>query len=975
MKRLVGLSLALLVGLCGSAWAQLATGNIYGRVADESGAPLAGATISVSGAKTGGLSTVTGSQGAYRFLALDPGTYKLLVSLSGFAKTTRSVMVNTGASASIDFQLKVASLEEIVTVTAETPIVDSKKTGTGTNFTQDELAKVPNSRDPWALLRTVPGIIMDRVNIAGNESGQQSNFAGKGSLRSDAVWAMDGVNITDMAAVGASPTYFDYDAFEEITISTGANDIRQPTGGVGLNFVTRRGTNSFHGTARGYFTHDDLESSNVPDELANPDPRYVAAGIRPVTDASANHISQIADYGFDLGGPILKDKLWFWGSYGKQDIRLVRTQGRAIDRTLLIDYNAKLNWQASSNNMLSMMWFRGAKQKFGRLTGNCAGCLEAPTATWNQDDYYPEDGGPFNLGLPGLWKIEDNHTFGPNLFVNAKYAYYGTGFKLESNTTDQLAGLSPRLGQTYGSAQSLYFLRPQHTANLDGSWFMNGIGGNHEVKFGVAYRQADGDSQTLWPGNKVVAIDNSATDQRARLYREGRGGNRAKYVSFYLGDTFTKDRLTLNLGVRYDRQWGEAKESNTESNGAFPELVPGIKFPGYRTPFTWSDFTPRVGMTYALDESRRTLLRASYSRYASQMATGEVSYINPSSNTGFVDYRWTDLNGDHFAQPNEINFGAGQIGSGGGFNPAAPTAATSANRLDADLAAPLADEFILGVDRELVPNFAVSLSYSFRRNTRQEAEPAIGLGPNDYALGTPLTGTLPEGGSYSIPIYIPNADLVRANGNGRLLTNRDGYSQIYHGIELAAMKRLSNKWMMRVAASVFNHSEDFDGTPNPYFGNPTRLDTDPLVQGGEVPIRSAGSGQGDVFYNASWAINASGLYQLPWDVEIAANLFGRQGSSYPLYRFGTLGLQGAFRVLLTPEVDSQRFENTWNLDFRLAKNLKVGRSNIVFSADLFNVFNNNVELNRQRNAASATFQYLLDNLSPRVLRFGMRLGF
>lgn len=106
---------------------------------------------------------------------------------------------------------------------------------------------------------------MDRVNIAGNETGQQSNFAAKGSRTADAVWNLDGVEVTDMAAIGASPTYFDYDAFEEIQISTGGNDIKQRTGGIGLNFVVKRGTNAFRGTAKGYFTGDALEGCNVPD--------------------------------------------------------------------------------------------------------------------------------------------------------------------------------------------------------------------------------------------------------------------------------------------------------------------------------------------------------------------------------------------------------------------------------------------------------------------------------------------------------------------------------------------------------------------------------------------------------------------------------------------------------------------------------------------------------------------------------------
>ena len=175
--------------------------------------------------------------------------------------------MTVGQSVDLPFTMKVATLEEAVTVSGASPIIDTRKVGTSTNFTQDELARIPNSRDPWALLRTVPGIVVDRINIAGNETGQQTNYSGKGTLGRESTWTMDGVVITDMSATGASPSYFDYDAFDEIQISTSNHDIRQPTSGIGMNMVVKRGTNQFRGTARGYFTNDALEATNVPDEL------------------------------------------------------------------------------------------------------------------------------------------------------------------------------------------------------------------------------------------------------------------------------------------------------------------------------------------------------------------------------------------------------------------------------------------------------------------------------------------------------------------------------------------------------------------------------------------------------------------------------------------------------------------------------------------------------------------------------------
>jgi hypothetical protein len=979
MKRGLVLALALVLGVVPAVFAQLASGNVYGVVNDEQGGALPGAAVTISGATIGTRSTTADSAGNFRFLNLDPGTYRVSVALPGFATVNRDVIVNTGANVNLTYGMKVATMEETITVETSSPIVDTKKTGTSTNFTQDELAKIPNSRDPWALLRSVPGVVMDRVNIAGNESGQQSAFAAKGSARADAVWNLDGVNITDMAAIGASPTYFDYDAFEEIQITTSGNDIRQSTGGVGLNFVTKRGTNQFHGTLRGYFTHESLGSANTPEELVNPTAAFRAAGAVPLTDETANHNQQVADYGFDIGGPIVKDKLWFWGSYGKQDIRLVRSQGATIDKTLLKDYNAKINWQASASDMVSVLWFLGAKEKFGRLTGNCAGCNEAPTSTWNQGGSYPDN--PFH----GLFKIEDNHVFSPSLVVNAKYAYYGAGFQLSpQGGLDGQAGLSSRLSQTFGTAQLSNNVRPQHTANMDGSFFSNAMGGSHEWKFGVGWRKTEALTQTLWPGDQVVSYDTSLTNQRARVNREGLGINQTFYWSAYLGDTFSKDRLTLNVGVRWDRQGGKAVASTVRGNGAFPNVVPGITFAGYDAPFTWNDISPRLGFTYSLDDSRKTLVRLSGSRYVTQLDTGTVGYMNPSGNQGWAEYPWVDRNGDHFAQPGEVTITAAPLATGGGFNPNNPTAVSSANTIDPDLQAPRTSEVVGGLDRELFPNFAVSVSYTFRHYDRFQFYPRNGMTAADYVPGTPVTGTFPDGTAYSIPTFNPIPARVAAGNNGRFATNADDYTQRFHGVELSATKRLSDKWMFRLAAGYNSHKEYYDAAVPVAIdeerggvaaGNPTRLDVDTLVNGGQVASRSAGSGSGDIFINGKWAVSANGLYQMPWGIEVAASLFGKQGTPYPYFRTVALGQDGNQRVLLTQEVDSDRLDDLWNLDLRLAKNLKAGGANMTFTADLFNVFNSNTELNRQRNLGSARFGELTDYLSPRILRFGMRLGF
>src|SRR5207244_3172591 len=176
----------------------------------------------------------------------------------------------------------------------------------------------------------------------------------------------------------------------------------------------------------------------------------------------------------------------------------------------------------------------------------------------------------------------------------------------------------------------------------------------------------------------------TATTAFAQGFREGRGTNRTAYLDFYAGDTMSKGRATIDVGVRYDRQGGRALPSVTAANPAFPNVVPGLDFAGYDAPFTWNDVSPRAGLTYALDEARRTVARASYSRFAGQLDSASVGYMNPASSAGVAVYRWLDLNVDHLAQADEVQLNQ-FVAAANGFNPANPTAVTSANRINPEL--------------------------------------------------------------------------------------------------------------------------------------------------------------------------------------------------------------------------------------------------------------------------------------------------
>src|SRR6266576_2274336 len=252
MKR--RLWLVLLVLICLPSYAQLQTGNIFGHTMAKDGTAIPGVTVTLTG--PGAPQTfITDASGSFRFLNLSPGTYALKTDLSGFAQTSRQgISVNIGRNADVSLTLNPAASESIV-VTAEAPLLDVRRAGTGATVTKIELEKVPTGRDPWVILQQTPGVLIDRLNVGGSESGQQSNYTAKGVTGDQATWNVDGVNITDVGALGSSPTYYDFDSFEEMQVTTGGTDPRIMTPGVQLNMVTMRGTNDFKGSSR-YFRTD-----------------------------------------------------------------------------------------------------------------------------------------------------------------------------------------------------------------------------------------------------------------------------------------------------------------------------------------------------------------------------------------------------------------------------------------------------------------------------------------------------------------------------------------------------------------------------------------------------------------------------------------------------------------------------------------------------------------------------------------------
>ena len=965
--RMAGMAVVavLLVGLVAApSTAQVFTGRIDVTAVDSTGAVLPGVTVEIAGPRSE--TQVTDARGEARFLALPPGTYTVTGSLAGFDNyENRNVTVVTGAVVPLRATLAVGGVTQQVEVTAEgSPVIDPKRVATATNVTYDELQNVPSSRDPWVVLQTVPGVIVDRVNVGGAESGQQSNYQAKGANDDDNTWNIDGVPITDMAALGSSPAYYDFDMFQEMNVTTGGADITSATPGVALNFVLKGGSNTPHGSSRIYYENESMQANNMPDDLA--------ASLGGVT-GKGNRIDEYTDYGFELGGPIVRDRLWAWGAYGKTDVTLL-TLANTPDQTILDNRSFKATGQATQNIRANYTYFRGDKLKYGRGAGPTR---DQPT-TWNQSGPSP------------VHKAEGNFVVGSSLFLTGRWAYVGGGFQLTPQGGLDTNWLIDDAGVYRGSYIHYETVRPQWNTAAEGNYFK----GRHEIKFGFGWRRADVDSSTIVPGNGIATYHDGYPNMIAELAAwENVTSTKGIYRHAYLGDTITWDRLTLNLGVRWDGISSSVNANTAPGHADFPNLLPDLTGVAADNVVEFNPITPRVGFSYALDESRKTLLRGSYGLFASQLNATEGAFLSVIQYRGVYFYDVVDANGNGYVDVAEL---AGRtctnaLANAGecnyyGFDIEDPGNLGSPIHSVGDYATPLTHELQLGIDRELMPNFGISGTFTWRRftNFNWRNNGAVGT---TYAQIDTLTDTHPAVGSASVPIY--GAASIPASRAATVYREREGYSQRYLGFELAATKRLSNRWMARFGFSTNDHREYFDspaahGDPTPLIPSTAglgylNLGTGPNRDGGLVMRPSTGSGKSGIYQVLPrYQFILTGLYQAPYGINLAMNMVSRQGFSTPYFRSQVPTddpLAARKSVLLVDDVGAERLPGVTSLDARVGKEFAFNRVRFNVDLDLFNVLNSATVLGRQYDLRVTTADDVLEIMNPRVLRLGVRFNF
>lgn len=974
----IGLLAVVVIGWAAPASAQNYTGRIEITVEDSTGARLPGATVELSGPFT--QTATTDARGEARFLSLAPGTYAIKCSLTGFGDyQNTNVPVAIGVNAQIKATLGVGGVQQQVKVTAESPVIDTKKQGTSTTVSLDEMQNVPTARDPWVVMQSVPGIVMDRVNVGGSESGQQSGYMGKGAMSGQATWNVDGMPITDMSSL-SSPFYYDFDMFQELNIVTGGADPKSATGGIQMNFMLKSGTNLFHGNAKGYLETPGMQSSNMPADLVT-----LLGG----ATGKGDRTDQFTDWGGDVGGPIVKDRMWFWGSYGKQDIRIHKLAG-AHDRTVLKNASFKTQAQIAKSLRGSFTFFQADKLKWGRG----AGTFVSQPSTWDQSGF----GGPNRV-----YKGEVNYVAGNNLFLVGRYAKVKGGFQLIPEGGESTPTWFDADGVQRGSAVTYKSARPQQSFVIDGNYFK----GTHEIKFGYTWRKAEVHSTSTWGGDWVT--DAYGAGWGTPVY-SGTGAYpymgvqvlapyasdvSAKYYNFYAGDTITLKRMTINLGLRYDRQVASVLPSTEAAPAApFNSILPSVTAPGVDNALTFSLLQPRLGLTYAVDEARKTQLRATYAMFTDQISAGSAGFLSVAQYRGFyIDA--LDTNGDHIAQVSEfINSSLTahlDAGDYWGFDKNNPTKPATAIHKVGDYGNPKTHETIIGVDHELMPNFGVSASYTWRRIQDFNWRPimcsscaAKYINGSNYTQKGNVTGTLPTGipgsadGTFSVPYYGLTAGTVYDASKGGIYTARPDYHQIYKGFEIAGTKRMANKWMARVGFSTNSWREYFASSAGQ--GNPTPTLGAPNLDGGLVVSAAGGSGKSQIYMvQPKYQIIANGAYQLPYEIDLGLSYLLRQGFPMP-WNWTTTGgfsdtLGSSKALLLVPDFGQARLPGVQTLDFRVGKRIKLSKTTVNIDLDVFNALNSATVLGRQYSKQSAKYTQIAEIMQPRIMRIGFRFNF
>ena len=820
----------------------------------------------------------------------------------------------------------------------------------GLTFDKRRRGGLPRPTDVWSVLRDVPGVVLDRVNVGGSDTAQQSLLFGHGDPGTGAVWTLDGVDITDPASLGFTALYPDTDALAAIEARTSALDVRVRTPGVQVGLVLPDPPAALSAAAHLRGTDDALQADNLPASLEG----------RPFF---RNRTTRLLEAGFEIGGPVRKERLWLWGAASRNALTQ-RTFTEHAERlsTTSVALKARLRL---ADGQLTLLALRSEKVHEERDTGVNA----APEARWRQS------------GPAYLFSLRDQRKIG-GFAVHARLAYLDAGFRLEPNGGAAADPYEDARGVFRGSYYTYRTDRDRLQAMVEATSGSRFLGFDHELLAGAGYRRMPVSTRLSWPGNQVLGLTRQSVFFRAfRLTgfalptRDLRARSVHDTAELFLEDRARKGRFTLDLGLSLERLAGRNLDSAVAANPVVPELLPAVRYSGAPRAFRWLDALPRAALAWDVtgDGDLRALF--SYAAYAGPLGAGEIGFDNPiGRDYATLGYYWIDRNGDRSVQRDELDTLRGQL-LASGLNPEDPASTTSPNVIDPDLRSPRTHEWAAAVEADLGRVLAAGLRFSYRRNLRALWRPLRNLGLPDYVARGSVRGRLFDR-EYAVVYFAPASESQIVSGDGRLLTNREGYHQDALTLEGMLGGSVGSRVDWEAWGAWLDFRERFDD-PERSIQDPTPLDTEPLRNAGFVAARPGGLGRGDVFVSARWTASASVQGRLPWRLEAALLAHARDGFPVPYFEVANTGdpTGGAKNVLVSPSLGSYRLPRLLLFDARLARGFRLGRGTLVAEADIFNLLNRSTTLQLPRDVELPAFGRPREIVRPRLVRVGFAYSF
>jgi len=900
---------------------------IAGSVSDASGALMPGVLVEVSSPalieKT--RAATTDRSGQYRIIDLRPGVYVMTFTLTGFNTVRREgIELPANFTATIDVEMRVGALEESVTVTGESPIVDVQSAVQQQVLSNELLEAVPTGRNIWGVGATLNGVSLSAPDVGGTSGMQQTYMAVHGSDRRDNAIQVDGMSVNGIEGDGAIQNYFNQGMFEEMSYQTSALGAEVQSSGVRLNMIPKDGSNTLHGSAFWSHTPGSWQSNNFTSDLA-------AQGLR-----APNTVSKIFDLNLGLGGPLMRDRAWFFGTFRRWGVDQTITDSfynadpthrtyvpdlsrPTLDDNVIKSGAVRLTFQIAPGHKFAgyldrIVKFRG--HECPALSAEEACGIRSPKRYFTaQVKYTATLGGKFLLELG--WS-ENDETYSTNE-VQASVGPTDVG-RTDRTTTERWSSvIGPyyfRVPDRHTYTSTLSYVTGAH--HVKGGMQLGRGGNRHqrEINGGIDLYQ---EYRTVGGVRQPVSVVVHNTPQWA--------AENIKYdLGLYIQDSWTYKQLTLSPGIRF-----EAFNTYVPAQGSpAGRFVPFREFDEIENLPNWRDVAPRLGVVYDVFNDGRTALKAHVGKYMRSFSTvGFAAVYNPMVIA--TDRRtWSDLNGDDIAQDNEI----------GPVNTPFNVSGSSNRNADPDIRRPYQWEYNLGIQREVVTGVSLSFNWIRREFHRLFWTDNVLVSPEDYTI-VPIVNPLDP--SETIPIY--NLNLAKRGQVQQVDRNSDRNQRTYNGFDIGFTARVrgGNVYGGMSTGRQITVTCDVEDPNSQRFCDHRELDIPYLTQ-----------------------FKLAGTYPLPYGVHISGSWQGypgvatgtaRQDAEYDatLNRVPDPSLNANYIVdrtivptltqasvtvpLLQP---GSRYLDRWNqIDLRLAKKFDVRGLKLQAQFDIFNILNAN----------------------------------